>query len=209
MLRWQRLRDLALHSRGAAMTEFAVTLPLFVLLIVGGLEVTNLALIHLRLNHVAETTADNASRVRSQMDESDIHEIFTGAQVEGESINLEAKGRVVLSSVQDNNQPGSGRGQMIRWQRCFGGKRTPPAYGREGQGQADPSLKDGIGNARRRIAAQPGTAVMFVEVSYDYDPMIFSGIIDPREIRYESAFNVRERTELGITNVAGKPVKSC
>lgn len=209
MLNLKRLRDLVHHSRGVAMTEFAVTLPLFVFLIMGGLEVTNLALIHLRLNHVAETTADNASRVRSQMDESDIDEIFTGAQVEGKSIDLDGKGRVILSSVQDNNQPGNGRGQMIRWQRCFGGKRIPPAYGREGKGQTDPSLKDGIGRPGRRIAAQPGTAVMFVEVAYDYDPMIFTGIIDPREIRYESAFNVRERTELGITNVRGKPIKSC
>ena len=209
MLSSQRVRDLLLHSRGVAMTEFALTLPLFVFLIMGGLEVTNLALIHLRLNHVAESTADNASRVRSQMDESDVEEIFTGAQVEGQSINLENKGRVILSSAQDNNQPGNGRGQMIRWQRCFGGKKTPPAYGREGKGQTDSSLKDGIGRPGRKIAAQPGTAVMFVEVAYDYDPMIFSGIINPREIHYESAFNVRERTELGITNVRGKPVKSC
>ena len=50
---------------------------------------------------------------------------------------------------------------------------------------------------------------MFVEVVYDYDPMVFDMLIQPREIRYESAFNVRERTELGITNVKGKPVKSC
>ena len=57
--------------------------------------------------------------------------------------------------------------------------------------------------------AQPGTAVMFVEVAYDYQPMVFDKLIKPREIRYESAFNVRERTELGITNVKGKPVKNC
>jgi TadE-like protein len=203
-------RSLRTDRRGVALVEFAYTLPLFVLLITGGLEVTNLALVHLRLNHVAETAADNAARVRGQMDENDIEEIFAGIDKEGEAIDLKNKGRLVLSSVQDNAQPGSNKGQMIRWQRCQGGKTAKaPKYGKEGKGKTDSALKDGMGPPGRRIAAQPGTAVMFVEVAYDYEPMIFDMIIAPRELRYESAFNVRERTELGITNVRGKPVKSC
>lgn len=50
---------------------------------------------------------------------------------------------------------------------------------------------------------------MSAEVSYDYDPVIFPKWMAQREIRYEAAFDVRERTELGITNVKGKPLKSC
>ncbi len=210
MLNLKRLRQLRGNRRGAAMIEFAYTLPVFLVLIGGGLEVTNLALVHLRLNHVAETTADNAARVRTQIDENDLDEIFAGIELEGETIDLSDKGRVIVSSVQDNGKPGNGKGQMIRWQRCHGGKTAKaPKYGKEGKGKSDTSLKNGMGPPGRRIAAQPGTAVMFVEVVYDYDPMIFQGFIASREIRYESAFNVRERTELGITNVKGKPLKSC
>jgi hypothetical protein len=39
--------------------------------------------------------------------------------------------------------------------------------------------------------------------------MIFAALMGSKQLRYESAFNVRERAELGITNVRGKPVKSC
>ena len=196
--------------RGVAMTEFALTLPIFIIALTGGVELTNLALVHLRLNHVAETAADNASRIRTQMDENDIAEMFGGIELEGKPIKLAEKGRIILSSVQDNGRPGNGKGQMIRWQRCHGSKTAKaPRYGKEGKGKSDNSLKHGMGPPGRKIAAQPGSAVMFVEVTYDYDPMIFDMLIPAREIRYESAFNVRERTELGITNVKGKPVKSC
>jgi hypothetical protein len=196
-------------ERGVALTEFALTLPLFLILMMGGLEVTNLALVHLRLNHIAESTADNASRVRSQMDENDVEEIFAGLQKEGAPIDFDNKGDVVLSSVEDNKQTGAKKGQTIRWQRCHGKKKNPPKYGKEGKGKSDNALKDGIGPPGKQVGAQPGTAVMFVEVSYDYQPMIFERLIGSRKLRYESAFNVRERTELGITNVRGKPVKSC
>lgn len=204
-----RARRLAADGRGMALVEFALSLPIVLMLVLGGLEVSNLALTHLRVSQVAVTTADNASRVTVQIDESDIDEIFAGAEVVGRSIDLQQHGRVVLSSIEDNGRPGNGRGQKIRWQRCHGGKNEPPAYGREGKGQSDASLSDGVGPPGRRIAAQPGTAVMFVEVTYDYQPMAFGELIGDMEIRYESAYNVRERTEFGITNTRGRPAKTC
>jgi hypothetical protein len=209
MLSSRPFRSALSDQQGVALTEFALTLPMFLALIMGGIEVTHLALVNLRLSHVAETAADNASRVRGQMDETDIEEIFAGIQKEGEPINLDAKGRVILSSVEDNKRPGNGRGQKVTWQRCSGQKKTPPKYGTEGKGKDDNSLKDGIGPTGKKVAAQPGTAVMFVEVTYDYTPAIFDKLIKAREIRYETAFNVRERTELGITNVKSKTAKKC
>ncbi|QIK77875.1 pilus assembly protein [Sphingomonas piscis] len=200
------LRD----TSGVAMVEFALTLPVLLLLVLGGIEVTNLAVAHLKVNQVATTTADNAARVSSKMDETDLDEIFVGAKTAGEAIGLEDKGRVILSSVQDNGKSGTAKGQMINWQRCFG-KATgkPPKYGREGKGRSDAALKDGVGKTRK-IKAQPGTAVMLVEVAYTYDPMFFAAVTGgPIDINYETAFNVRERTELGITNTKGRPVKSC
>lgn len=204
-----RAARLGTDESGMALVEFALSLPVVLMLVLGGLEASNLALTHLRVSQVAVTTADNAARVKVQMDESDVEEIFAGAEVVGKSIDLAAHGRVVLSSIEDNGRPGNGRGQMIRWQRCHGSKNEPPAYGREGKGKADADLKNGLGPPGRRIAAQPGTAVMFVEVTYDYQALAFSELIGDLEIRYEAAYNVRERTELGITNTRGKPPKGC
>ena len=204
-----RLKGLRGDQRGLALTEFAYSLPIVVMLALGGLEVTNLALAHLRVNQVAVTTADNAARVSVQMDETDIDEIFAGARLAGQAIDLENKGRVVLSSLQDNGRPGNARGQMINWQRCFGRLNEPPRFGREGRGRNDAVMRDGMGPPGRQIGAQPGTAVMFVEVTYEYDPVIFDEILGRTSIRYETAYNVRERTELGITNTRGRPVRTC
>lgn len=204
------LRSLRENDQGVAYVEFAFALPVVLILALGGLEVTNLALAHLRVSQVAVTTADNAGRVPVQMDETDVDEVFAGAEVVGEAIDLEANGKIVLSSLQDNGKPGNAKGQTIRWQRCFGQKNKAPAYGRQGQGNNDATMANGMGPQGRKIAAQDGTAVMYVEVTYDYKPIAFSALIGPsKEIRYESAFNVRERTQLGITNTKGKPVKTC
>lgn len=209
MLKITNRRSLRRETRGAAMIEFSYTLPVFIFLMLGGMELVSLALAHLKVSHAAETLADNASRVRSQMDENDLDQIFLGVEQQGKTIDLKAKGRVILSSVQDNGKSGNANGQTIRWQRCDGAKPMAPKYGKEGKGNADATLNKGIGPAGREIKAQLGTAIMFAEVTYDYDPMIFSDFMGQREIRYEAAFNVRERTELGITNVKSKTIKSC
>ena len=202
-------RRLPQDQRGAALIEFSYTLPVFVFLLLGGMELVSLSLAHLKVSHAAETLADNASRVRSQIDENDLDQIFLGVEKQGKSIGLKDKGRAILSSIQDNGKTGGANGQTIRWQRCDGSKPKAPKYGREGKGKLDATMKDGIGPSGRQIKAQLGTAIMFAEVAYDYDPVIFDAFMGQREIRYEAAFNVRERTELGITNVKSKTLKTC
>jgi hypothetical protein len=197
------------NERGVAFMEFALAFPILLVTVAGGIEVTNLAIIHTKLNHIAETAADNAARVRTQIDESDVAEIFSGVGLVGQSIDFQNKGRVVLSSVQDNGLTGANEGQWIRWQRCYGSYGAASRYGVEGAGRTNSSLAAGVGPAGRKIAASPGTAIMFAEITYQYDPMIFQGFITPRVIHYETAFNVRERTNFGITNTTSLPVNSC
>ncbi|WP_243451158.1 TadE/TadG family type IV pilus assembly protein [Sphingosinicella sp. CPCC 101087] len=206
----RRLASLSRDDRAVVMIEFAYALPVVVALALGALEATNLALAHLRVSQVAMTTADNAARVVAQIDESDIDEIFAGAELVGRSLDFEANGRIILSSLQENGETDEAdAGQTIRWQRCFGDLDVDSLYGVEGDGADDDSLEDGMGPEGKKITAQAGTAIMFVEVVYDYQPLVTENILGPMQIRYESAFNVRERTELGITNVQTRPVNGC
>jgi hypothetical protein len=50
---------------------------------------------------------------------------------------------------------------------------------------------------------------MFVEVTYDYQPLVNLNILGARRIRYESAFNVRERNNQDITNTQNLTTNSC
>ncbi len=209
--RFAAFRRLKKDSKGVALIEFAFSLPILLALIFGGLETANFALAHLRVSQIAMTTADNAGRVDTTIDEANIQEVFAGARLVGEAIDFEENGRIVLSSLQPNNQSGWREGQMINWQRCMGQLTSvDPAYGEEDDGRSNDSLEDGMGPSGNKIVSAEGTAVMFVEVTYEYQPLIASlGILGTRQIRYESAFNVRDRTNQDITNTQGLSVARC
>ncbi|MBC2777771.1 TadE/TadG family type IV pilus assembly protein [Parasphingopyxis marina] len=202
------LRD---NTSGVALTEFAFSLPILLSLIFGGLETANYALAHMRVSQLAMTVADNAGRVSTTIDESQIYEIFAGAALVGESLDFEPNGRIVLSSLRENGETGSNAGQEINWQRCWGDLTSvTPAYGVQGTGSTNDDLEDGMGPPGNQIQSAPGTAVMFVEVTYDYQPLVEQlNLLGTRQIRYESAFNVRERTNQNITNTQGLAVNGC
>lgn len=207
----RRLARSLLRSRsGVALTEFAFSLPIFVTLLFGGLEIVNLVMTHMRISQIAISVADNAGRVRESIDEGDIYEVFAGADQVAGSNKFAENGRIVLSSLEPNGYSGSQAGQMINWQRCHGSLQVAPRYGAQGAGRNDSSLNAGLGPVGGRIKAADGTAVMFVEVSYRYTPQILPSIVsNGLDLRYESAFNVRERTNQNITNTQNLTTKSC
>ena len=206
----QRARRLLTEARGVSTIEFALTLPIVTLIAMTGIEYANLAMTHVRVSQIAETVADNAARVSPGIDESDINEVFSGARQIGASMDFAANGLVVLSSLQENGYAvgNARRGQMINWQRCTGTLAVAPAYGVQDRGRNDATLQ-AMGAAGRQITSLPGTAVMFVEVTYNYRPLISGRLIRNSRIRYENAFNVRERTQQNITNTQNLPRNLC
>jgi hypothetical protein len=195
---------------GLAMLEFALTLPVLTTLVLVGLETANLAMAHLRVSNIAMLASDNASRVRDQIDEADVIELLTGAKMTGDSISFRQHGRIILSSIEPNTAGSGGTttGQWIRWQRCDGAKVTASNYGPQGTGQNSAALQQ-VGPAGSQISATTGTAIMLVEVVYDYQPLVSSTIFGARTIRYESAFNVRQRTNQVISNNNSVTPKNC
>lgn len=206
-------RRLADCTSGVALVEFALTAPIVLTLGLLGAETAYFTVTHLRISQVAMQVADNASRigetdmlVARRVFERDINDVFLGGEKYGEPFRLYQRGRVILSSLQRNAEGG----QTIRWQRCRGAKNFNSSYGVEGAGATGTAFP-GMGEANNRIQASQGTAVMFVEIAYDYDPLTpFSGF-GSRQIRYTAAFNIRDErdlTQLYNTNPAG-PVARC
>ena len=188
MTRMSRLRK---DERGVAMVEFALSLPVLMVLILVGLEMTNYVLANHRVRQIAAMTADNASRLRTQMSEAYINQLFVGVQKAGAGIDFQNRGRVILSSVQNN---AAANGQWIRWQRCYGNLTRVSKYGTQGKGQSDSSLPTING-----LVAQPGSAIMYAEAEYTYKPLIASSFLKNRKITSEVAFIVRQRTDFSIS----------
>lgn len=204
------VRRLGACEGGLAFIEFAMALPVLVTLALVGLETANLAMAHLRVSNIAMLTADNAARVRDSIDEANVIELLAGAKMTGDSIQFRQNGRIILSSVEPNHAGfnGATTGQWIRWQRCDGARNVQSNYGPQDTGQNDASLQ-AVGPANNRITAGDGTAIMLVEVVYNYQPLVSDTIFGTRIIRYESAFNVRQRTNQALNNIGNVTPKSC
>jgi hypothetical protein len=204
----RRLRG---DRKGVALTEFAFTLPVVLVLILYGLEVSNYCLALLRVHQIAATSADNAARVRDSISEDDVNEVLIGGKTIGEKMDFANRGRIVLSDVLANGLAGSNAGQTILWQRCTGALNIPasqPAYGLEGKGASDASLP-AMGTAGHQIAPTATSAMVFAEVTYRYKPVISSVLFGTPILRSEASFIVRERPSEALTASPGTTVSRC
>lgn len=198
------------HSRsGVAYVEFAYTLPVMIAVGCGGVEATNLAMAHMQISQLAISMADNTSRIGQdgllstvQFREIDVVDSFAAAVKQAGKKDIVNKGRIILSSLERN----SSGGQWIHWQRCMGKLKvsgstvqsdygTKGSYGTQGTGATGTSFA-GMGSAANRIQAPAGNSVMFVEVTYQYEPLISSSFFGTPLIRYEAAFIVRDKRDL-------------
>ena len=194
------LRALRRDRSGVALTEFALSLPLLLVAGLGGVETANLAVTTLRVNQVAMQIADNASRIGDtssledrRIYESDINDLLLGSNIQaGQSIDLYNNGRAIVSSLEV--VPGTDDRQYIHWQRCKGTKAHMSSYGAQGDGVS--TTLAGMGPPGEEVMAQRGEAVIFVEVSYDYQPLVPGFFNDSRVISSTSAYTVRDSRDL-------------
>jgi len=185
-------------TSGVAMVEFAFTAPILLTLGLLGAETANYVITHMQVSQIAMQVADNASRVGEQdvlvarkVYEGDINEVFVGADKLGERLGVLENGRIILSSLERN----SDGGQWIHWQRCMGKKVHNSSYGNAGAGASGDSFP-GMGAAGKEITASAGTAVMFVEIAYDYEALTPFDALDGNTITYTAAFNIRDARDL-------------
>ena len=208
-----KVRNVIANKSGVALIEFAYCLPVFLGFGFSALEVANLTTARMRVSQIAMTLADNAARVgvnsglsEKKVYESDIYDIFEGIRQQSGSLNLESRGKIILSSLQRN----ASGGQWIAWQRCIGSKTFSPSYGVAGTGRTVTTYA-GMGPAGSEIKAPVSGAVMYVEIAYDYRALIepiakgmtyFGMNTNNQTLLYRAAFIVRDPRVLGSSAVA-------
>lgn len=213
-MRWARLDVLRARLQrdrsGVAMTEFALIMPFFLTIGLWGIELAHYSYQTMRVGQLAAHIADNASRIgdystlqNRRIFESDINDLLIGASLQaGPQMDLFNRGRVVISSLQVN----PANRQYIHWQRCMGTKTVTSSYGVEGQ-----VLSGGMGPPGNQVSAFPNDAVMFVEVQYDYPPLISSTFIGKPVISSIASFTVRSSRDLSQIYPASpaSPLMTC
>lgn len=202
------IRKLARDRRGVAMVEFALALPIFVPIAMYSVEMSNFALTQLKISQSTLNLADNASRVgvdtglsTVELREVDLNDVFQGARLQAGRLDITTNGRITVSSLEQN----AAGGQIIHWQRCVGlksGVGYDSSYGAEGAGTVAGDGFVGMGDAGSMVTAPPNSAVIFVEINYEYKPLITTYFLGNTHLHSIASMIVRDKRDLskGVTD---------
>ena len=219
---WSGLRQIAHNARhcvnstslfgrlkgcnsGNSLIEFALVLPVLTTMGMYGTEIAYMASVNMEVSQMAMSIADNSSRlgqtdnsgVTPTITEAGVNSILNGAVLEGADFNFAANGRIVLSSLELN--PANNR-QYIHWQRCKGSLAKTSEYGPTGTGLTGTTFQ-GMGKPGKVVTAGATTAVMFAEVTFQYQGLFGTMFTNNTTFHHEAAFLVRDDRNLtpGLT----------
>lgn len=192
----KQVLQLVRDRSGVAITEFALALPFLLFAGLGGAELASYTHAHMKVSQVAMQIADNGSRIGDtstlqdrKIYESDINDLIYGAHIQAGGLDLYGHGRVIISSLEVDPDTGN---QYIHWQRCRGARKVDSSYGLAG----DNLGTTGMGPKGNEVKAEPGDAVIFVEIVYEYQPMIANTFMGKSLISTTTAFTVRDDRDL-------------
>lgn len=174
---WRRLlARLWRNRRAISAVEFAMVMPVLSAAGLGTIELANMSTTYMRISQAAVMLADNASRAKQAsgtggavMREFDVNDLFASLELQYPGLQMFTNGRVILSSLEQN----SAGGQWIHWQRCKGVTTWASKYGGQGTGTATGTSFAGMGPSGNLLQADGNSAIMFVEIYYQYRPIFF------------------------------------
>jgi hypothetical protein len=203
-------------NHGVALLEFAFTLPVLLILSLTGAELTNYITTKMRISQISLHIADNAARIGAgtqlslkTINEADINDLFVGANLQSGELRLLANGRIILSSLEPVATPNTTSRYKIGWQRCKGAKVRNSSYG-----EAGATNLVGMGPTNRMTIAPDGGAAMFVEVYYEYQPLVRSSLAPSANMTEIASMMVRDRRDTtggsnGVYPVTGTTPSAC
>ena len=197
----RRFRTFAARLRGdaggLAAVEFALSAPIVLTIFLSGAELTNYAIARMRVSQIALHIVDNASRIGTdtalsvkQISETQINDLFTGSNLQAGTLGLQSRGKVILYSLEAMASPNQAK-FYVHWQRCYGNKVYTAS---QAQGATNLTY---IGPVGRQVTSVPtGTAVMYVEVAYNYKPLISSRLVPNTVLTDSAAMIVRDDRDI-------------
>ena len=148
-------RAFAHDRRGVAASEFALILPVMLLLFLGSIEVGNVLLVHRKVTAATQTGADLAAQAQA-LDDTDIDNLFEAMDAILEPFPTDPAGFVLQSVIEDDGDT------VVDWIETDGFVGGAPGDAID--------VPDGL--------VLPGGSVIVSQVSYDYTPIFADLVID-------------------------------
>ncbi len=185
------LRFMRRDTSGVSVVEFALLLPLLMLIGAGALELVNYLLANQKLERIASITADNVARNTLAPSERSIVDSFAGVNNIAEPFDFNANGRIIMTGVIGVASGNTVVGKVV-WQRCAGSLGGISSI--VGSQPANPNLWATGPNATlpNNVSLLQNQLVVVTEVAYQYQPLIglaqLPGSLRDRVLRQRSVF---------------------
>ncbi len=161
-------------ERGFAASEFALWLPVLLLIVLGCFEATRYILIHQKLDRAASQAADLVGQSEG-MTTAQLTVIYDAAIEQMKPYDLNTQGRIIVSSVvRPTGQPNP----RVAWQRSHGPAIGSSAIGAEGALATLPS----------NFSLSESEDVVAAEVFYQYQPIFFGALAGMQNLNGEPLF---------------------
>lgn len=171
------LRRLGRCRDGSIISEFAIACPIFVLLLLGGVDLSRLIILNQKLDRIAAGLGDLVAQA-DEITQSQMTQIFDATRHVADPFEFSRDGRVIITSISVTS--GAPR---INWQASGGG--TLAAASRIGTGAGSTVSLPGT-------MSVTGTNTLIVaEVFFDFEPLFGVGIISGRQLYHRSFFRPR------------------
>ncbi|PCI58842.1 MAG: hypothetical protein COB37_12420 [Kordiimonadales bacterium] len=169
-------KRLASDESGSILTELALSLPIYIGLLTGVVEVGNYLLLNLKVQHTVVTIADLVTRDEAISEEviTDIFQVIPHIMA---PYTTGADTVTIITSISQTEDEQA----TIFWQRSGGGTLNEGSeFGLEGE----------LANLTNTITMRDNETVLATEVYYRYEPLIFS-FLPSQTIRRVSYFRPR------------------
>ena len=161
-------------ERGFAAGEFALWLPVLLLIILGCFEATRYILIHQKLDRAASQVADLVGQSEG-MTSAQLTAVYDAAIEQMKPYDLNTQGKIIVSSVfRATGQPSP----RVIWQRTHGPSIGNSAIGAEGA----------VADLPNNFTLAEAEDVVAAEVLYQYEPVFFGAFSGMRNLGGEPLF---------------------
>ncbi|MGZ9035319.1 MAG: TadE/TadG family type IV pilus assembly protein [Rhodospirillales bacterium] len=157
------------------MIELGAALPVLLVLLLGGIELTRFVLVNQKVERTSASLADLVAQ-SAVVTEAGMNNLFQAAKLVMDPFDVSKQGRLVVTSIAASGGPA-----RIRWQRSYGDAEGSSAFGTEGS----------VATLPEGLVVRDGENVILCEAFFRYEPMVFQDIIDETTVRRFAVFRPR------------------
>ncbi len=166
--------------RGAAMAELAAAMPVLVILLLGGVEISRFAMLNQKIDRLATTMGDLVAQADT-LTESDVDKVFLAAEHVAWPFPVKTKAAIIISSI---SIPPDQTAARLTWQKFSSGGISAAVTSKIGSIGATPALPSGM------VVTGANTLIVS-EVYFDFEPMFVGQLMSAHRIYHRAFFRPR------------------